>query len=253
MSLDSSPIDPRGIDAVLLDFGGVFTDSPFEAVRAMGADMGAPIDDVLELVFGSYDEDNDHVWHRCERGELDLDTARRSITEAGREVGLEIDLFEMLKYMSSDGGPRLSVIERTRQLRADGYRTGLVTNNILEFREFWRPMIPLDELFDIVIDSSEVGVRKPDPRIYEIALGRAGWDRSQAQRVPRRLPGQCRGGAPGGHVRHPRRDRPGRRVGRAGSVAGRRRPRHSTLKHQARLVAMPGPSFTCQKVASAQF
>jgi hypothetical protein len=51
------------------------------------------------------------------RGELDLDTARRSITEAGREVGLEIDLFEMLKYMSSDGGPRLSVIERTRRLR----------------------------------------------------------------------------------------------------------------------------------------
>ena len=174
MSPDQPAVDPRRIDAVLLDFGGVFTDSPFEAVRAMGADMGAPIDDVLEIVFGSYDLDNDHVWHRCERGELDLDTARRSITEAGREVGLEIDLFEMLKYMSSDGGPRVSVIERTRQLRADGYRTALVTNNIIEFREFWRPMIPLDELFDTVIDSSEVGVRKPDPRIYELALAELG-------------------------------------------------------------------------------
>ncbi len=172
--MSSDAIDPRPIDAVLLDFGGVFTDSPFEAVRAMGADMGAPIDDVLGIVFGSYDEDNDHVWHRCERGELDLDTARRSITEAGRAAGLEVDLFDMLKYMASDGGPRTSVIERTRRLRADGYRTALVTNNILEFREFWRPMVPLDELFDAVIDSSEVGVRKPDPRIFELALAELG-------------------------------------------------------------------------------
>jgi epoxide hydrolase-like predicted phosphatase len=164
----------RVVDAVLFDFGGVFTDSPFEAVRAMGADMGAPIDDVLEIVFGSYDDDTDHVWHRCERGELDLDTTRQSIRDAGRELGLEIDLFEMLKYMSSDGGPRTSVIDRTRRLRAEGYGTALVTNNVREFGEFWRPMVPLDELFDVVIDSSEVGVRKPDRRIYELALRELG-------------------------------------------------------------------------------
>lgn len=166
--------DQGSIDAVLLDFGGVFTDSPFEAVRAMGAEMGAPIDDVLDIVFGSYDEDTDHVWHKCERGELDLESCRKAITAAGRERGLEIELFEMLKFMSSDGGPRTSVIDRTRQLRVDGYRTALVTNNIIEFREFWRPMVPLDELFDAVIDSSEVGVRKPDPRIFALALERLG-------------------------------------------------------------------------------
>jgi epoxide hydrolase-like predicted phosphatase len=158
------------IEAVLFDFGGVFTDSPFEAVRAMGESMGAPIDVVLDLVFGSYDDDTDHVWHRCERGEIDLASTRRAITAAGREKGLEVDLFDMLKFMSSDGGPREVVIERTRRLRADGYRTALVTNNIFEFREFWRSMVPLDELFDVVIDSSEVGVRKPDRRIYELTL-----------------------------------------------------------------------------------
>jgi epoxide hydrolase-like predicted phosphatase len=164
----------RPIEAVLFDFGGVFTDSPFEAVRAMGASMDAPVDEVLAIVFGSYDEDTDHVWHQCERGELDLQATRRAISEAGRERGLEIDLFEMLKFMSSDGGPRTTVIERTRRLRADGYRTALITNNVLEFREFWRQMVPLDELFDIVIDSSEVGIRKPDPRIYELALSELG-------------------------------------------------------------------------------
>ena len=170
MSVDGD----RPIDAVLFDFGGVFTDSPFEAVRAMGESMGAPADDVLDIVFGSYDDDTDHVWHRCERGELDLASTRQAITDAGRERGLEIDLFEMLKYMSSDGGPRTTVIERTRQLRVDGYRTALVTNNVLEFREFWRNMVPLDELFDVVVDSSEVGVRKPDRRIYEMTLEQLG-------------------------------------------------------------------------------
>jgi epoxide hydrolase-like predicted phosphatase len=162
------------IDAVLFDFGGVFTDSPFDAVRAMGASMGAPIEDVLEIVFGSYDDDTDHVWHRCERGELDLASTREAITEAGRERGLEVDLFDMLKYISSDGGPRVTVIERTRQLRDAGFGTALVTNNVMEFREYWRQMIPLDELFDVVIDSSEVGVRKPDRRIYELALDQLG-------------------------------------------------------------------------------
>jgi epoxide hydrolase-like predicted phosphatase len=175
MSDDSEVLDQhRVIDAVVFDFGGVFTDSPFEAVRAMGADMGAPIDEVLDIVFGPYDEDTDHVWHRCERGELDLDATRRAISDAGRERGLEIDLFVMLKYMASDGGPRASVIDRTRRLRADGYGTALVTNNVREFREFWRPMVPLDELFDVVIDSSEVGMRKPDRRIYELALHELG-------------------------------------------------------------------------------
>ncbi len=167
--------DPsRPIDAVLFDFGGVFTDSPFEAVRAMGASMGAPVDEVLDIVFGSYDEDTDHVWHQCERGELELEATRRAIAEAGRARGLDIDLFEMLRFMSSDGGPRTQVIERTRQLRADGYRTALITNNVLEFRDYWRKMVPLDELFEVVIDSSEVGIRKPDPRIYHLALERLG-------------------------------------------------------------------------------
>ena len=49
-----------------------------------------------------------------------------------------------------------------------------MTNNALEFRERWRASLPLDELFDVVVDSSEEGVRKPDPRIFELALERLG-------------------------------------------------------------------------------
>ncbi len=77
--------------------------------------------------------------------------------------------------MAGSGGEvRADMVERTRRLRVEGYRTALITNNVVEFRDFWRPLLPLDELFDVVIDSSEVGMRKPDPRIFELALTQMG-------------------------------------------------------------------------------
>lgn len=162
------------IDAVVFDLGGVFTDSPFEAVRAMGEDKGAEFEQMLDIVFGSYDRDTDHPWHRAERGEIDIATTRREIQERAQQQGFEVDLFDVLKYMSSDGGVREEVIACTRRIRDDGRRTALLTNNIAEFSEFWRPLLPLDDLFDEVVDSSEVGMRKPDRRIYELVLDRLG-------------------------------------------------------------------------------
>lgn len=53
-------------------------------------------------------------------------------------------------------------------------RTAVITNNAKEFAPFWRPILPLEELFDDVVDSSEVGVRKPDPRIFHLAAERLG-------------------------------------------------------------------------------
>jgi epoxide hydrolase-like predicted phosphatase len=78
------------------------------------------------------------------------------------------------------GGMRGEVVDFARELRASGLSSALVTNNALEFRDYWRRSIPLDELFDHVIDSSEVGLRKPDPRIFELALERLGVDASSA-------------------------------------------------------------------------
>jgi putative hydrolase of the HAD superfamily len=170
----SSRDDPIVIEAVVFDLGGVFTDSPFEAIRALGRDKGADFDQAMHIVFGPYDDDTDHPWHRAERGELDITTTRSEIRELGRAAGYELDLFEMLRYMSSDGGSREDVVATTRRVRAEGLRTGLVTNNVKEFREFWEPLLPLVELFDVVIDSSEVGVRKPDPRIYRLVLHELG-------------------------------------------------------------------------------
>jgi len=164
----------RRFDAVLLDFGGVFTPSPFGAFEAAAEQLGAPPAQVLELVFGPYDRDTDHPWHRLERGELGFVETRRDIMSRAADAGLELDPLRILAGMSMGGGVRQPLVERVRALRRDDYRTGLVTNNAREFGASWRPLLPLDELFDAVVDSSEVGMRKPDPRIFALALERVG-------------------------------------------------------------------------------
>jgi putative hydrolase of the HAD superfamily len=62
------------------------------------------------------------------------------------------------------------VVERIRALRSDGYRTGLVTNNVKEASTQWRELVPVDELFEVIVDSSAVGMRKPNPAIFLHAL-----------------------------------------------------------------------------------
>jgi putative hydrolase of the HAD superfamily len=62
------------------------------------------------------------------------------------------------------------VIERIRRLRVEGFRTGLVTNNVKEASSQWRELVPVHELFEVIVDSSEVGMRKPNPAIFLHAL-----------------------------------------------------------------------------------
>jgi epoxide hydrolase-like predicted phosphatase len=163
------------IEAVIWDYGGVFSGSPFGAMAGVAREMGVDPERYLEIVFGPYDRDTDHPWHRLERGELALVAARAEIIELGRREGIDSDPFHLFGAMSrGGGGPRADVVSCAREMKAAGLRTALVTNNAVEFRDFWRRSIPLDELFHCVIDSSEVGVRKPDPRIFELALERLG-------------------------------------------------------------------------------
>jgi len=160
------------VHAVLFDFGGVFMASPFAAVRAFGEQKGIGAERVLELIFGAYDSDTDHPWHRLERGELSLSDAREAILALG-EPDHRIDLFEALGSLTR-AKIRPDVIQIARDARAGGVKTAIVTNNVREFGDGWRAMLPVDELFDAVIDSAHVGVRKPDPRIYRMALEQVG-------------------------------------------------------------------------------
>lgn len=149
---------PGPIQAVLFDFTGVITTSPWPAIRASA-------DGDLDFLVGPYHEDTDHPWHRLERGEITVADWLAAIEAAAAEAGRILDLTPM-QTLLRDLQVHDDVVARIRELRADGYRTALVTNNVREGSASWRAMIPIDDLFDVVVDSSAVGMRKPDPAIF---------------------------------------------------------------------------------------
>jgi putative hydrolase of the HAD superfamily len=150
------------ITAVLFDFAGVLTSSPWGALAAAGGGN-------LELLIGSYEEDTDHPWHQVERGEMAIADWATAVSETGRQQGIEVD-FTPLQALLGEMTLHEPIIERVRTLRTQGYLLGLITNNVREGSAMWRSLVPVDELFDVVVDSSEVGMRKPNPAIYHHAL-----------------------------------------------------------------------------------
>lgn len=170
----------RSFDAVLYDFGGVFTVSPFTAARDAGAELGIDMDVAMELCFGPYHVDGDHPWHRLERGDIALVDARAALVELASARGHDIDPLMLLARLARDDHDRPTLVARARAVRAAGFRTALVTNNVAEFGDAWRAMVPVDELFEVVIDSSSARVRKPDPRIFGIALDALGVEPARA-------------------------------------------------------------------------
>ena len=154
------------IRAILFDFAGVLTSSPWAALAAAG-------DGDLELIIGSYEQDTDHPWHQVERGEMTIVDWMDAVRELGKAKGVEVD-FSPLGALLGEMTVHDPIVDHVRALRAQGYKLALVTNNVREGSSAWRALVPVDELFDVVIDSSEVGMRKPNPAIYQHALDALG-------------------------------------------------------------------------------
>jgi putative hydrolase of the HAD superfamily len=130
------------IEAVIFDFGGVFTASPFTGIHAWHVEKGLDPAQGLRIVFGPYDQDTDHPWHRLERGEIALMAAAEQIKAVAAEEGLDIELSEMFGSMGGSS-IRADMVEKAIEIRKAGYRTALITNNIKEFSDGWRAMIPV--------------------------------------------------------------------------------------------------------------
>jgi len=172
------------VDTVIFDLGGVLSLSG-RALDVVKRFPDHPADEVMAVMLGDYAADSDHPWHRLERGEISLDEYRagvgRLIAQAGfrmREPGPSEPAAKKglnFEFVRSD-----AMLQLVHDLRAHGCKTGVLTNNIREFRDRWRPIMDFDALFDDVVDSHEVGLRKPHPAIYELALERLGSSASQS-------------------------------------------------------------------------
>jgi epoxide hydrolase-like predicted phosphatase len=184
------------IEAVIFDYGGVFSSPLFRGIGKFEADMGYPSGAVLELLFGDKAyvgvegwvhaeatetaveprEAVTHDWHRMEIGEITLEDWFAGVQARAPEVlGQPINMDAYLKFMAEmPVGVHWPVVHRARALLADGVPIALLTNNVKEWGDHWRATFPVDELFEIVVDSSDVGMRKPDPRIYLLTCERVG-------------------------------------------------------------------------------
>jgi len=165
------------IEAICWDVGGVFSGRPMDAMASIGAEYDLDPDDLFAAVFGPYHLDGDHHWHRLERGEISLKEAWGSVAAAVAEFGIELSLMELFRRFGDDPHDRTVVLDTVRDLHSQGISMGIVTNNIKEFSDGedggWRKIVPI-ELMSVVIDSSVVGIRKPDPAIYRHTLGELG-------------------------------------------------------------------------------
>lgn len=164
------------IRAIYFDFGGVFIESQFAAIDQVAQDMGVEPALLQRITFGDYHEDSQHPWHRLERGEISLDQTRELIILEGERHGLKTDIYEMLaRFAGVERQMCMPLIDKVREWKGRGLKTGMITNNIREFTS-WKTAfpLPLEQMFDVVADSSALGMRKPGHGIYLHALQQLG-------------------------------------------------------------------------------
>src|SRR5262249_58813424 len=113
-------------------------------------------------------------WERLETGEIGFEEYMAGVmARAPQVLGRPIDLIAYQQFTRDMPiGIHWPVVHRIRRLRGEGLKVALLTNNVKEFGSAWRSTFPVDDLFEIVVDSSEVGMRKPDPRIYRLTCDR---------------------------------------------------------------------------------
>jgi epoxide hydrolase-like predicted phosphatase len=168
----------RMIDAVIFDFGGVLASNGRPSDLSRRYPDHDPIA-VQQALMGDYATDSDHPWHRLERGETTMAEMSAHNRTALAELGIVMPSSPAAARPGSSAPmmtfiPNEPVIALVHDLQAAGIKRGVLTNNVREFRDLWRPTLPFDELFDDVVDSHEVGMRKPNPSIYQLALARLG-------------------------------------------------------------------------------
>lgn len=176
-SLPTLDFDPSCIRAAVFDYGGVLIEGGPREVEAFGARVGLPEEvwrPLRRRLFG-----NEGRWAELERGELSFadftEGLRAEIIAAGGSVaeGQAAAFMGDADPMAHKARLRPSMLEAVRRIRRR-VPTALLTNNVREWRGGWESVLEPASLFDLVIDSSEVGARKPEARVYEITRERLG-------------------------------------------------------------------------------
>lgn len=167
------------IEAVIFDYGGVLSQSPFRRLAEAEVSLNLAPGTLADLLgYGIHvpeakpGEPVTNKWHLLETGAVELPEYAEWVRERSVTVfGSPVDVAGRFSSSLDSMGIHWMVVAKVRELREAGYGLAICTNNIAVFRDTWHDHVPL-ELFDVVVDSSEVGVRKPDPAIYLLTCER---------------------------------------------------------------------------------
>jgi epoxide hydrolase-like predicted phosphatase len=159
------------IRALISDFGGVLTTPLSGSFLAYQEEAGVSLEELGRAMQRAGEAYGEHPLYALERGEIaEAEFARR----LAEQLGDGFDLARLRHHLAQIE-PNPPMIRYVRELRGRGLRTALLTNNVREWEPLWRAKLPeLDEIFELVVDSAFVGMRKPERRIYELTLARLG-------------------------------------------------------------------------------
>lgn len=161
------------IRAIVSDFGGVLTTPLLQSFMAFQDQTGITTEMLGKGMQAAAEANGENPLFEMERGEitevafLDLLTDHLEPILGHRP---EMHRFKEIYFEALDPNPPM--IELMRELKEAGYRMAMLTNNVREWEPLWRTMLPVDEIFETVVDSGFVGCRKPESRIYDLTLER---------------------------------------------------------------------------------
>ena len=161
--------------AVISDFGGVLTTPLIQSFVAFQDETGIAMETLGKAMQRMAERDGGHPLFELEKGEIsEADFLSRIADELEPELGHRPEMHRFSEIYFDALEPNQPMIDLMRDLKGRGYRMALLTNNVREWEPLWRAMLPVDEIFEIVVDSAFVGIRKPEPEIYELTLERLG-------------------------------------------------------------------------------
>ena len=154
------------------DFGGVLTSPLSEGFLAYQEESNVSLEELGQAMGRAAETHGEHPLYALERGEL---SEREFADRLERELPDGFSLTRLREVYFERLVPNAPMIEFAGSLRERGVRTALLTNNVREWEPLWRAKLPeVDELFEVVVDSAFVGLRKPDNAIFELTLERLG-------------------------------------------------------------------------------
>ncbi len=160
------------VRAVIFDLGGVVFPSPFEAFDAYDHDHGLPVGSVRGLIRVSSETG---AWAALERGELTMAEFHDALEAEAQLAGFALEAEQLMQRVAAGFGPRPAMLSAIRRIHDAGIATAALTNNWVAPDGNRVGANGHGELaFDVVVESAVEGLRKPDPRIYELVLARLG-------------------------------------------------------------------------------